>query len=218
MTAQAALKVALREVLGPNARRHGYKGSAPTWLQSNAVGDWAVVNVQSSSWSSSEALRCVINIAVAPERWLRWQRFRLGPAMPKSIAESLGLYRDRLHPTGTPVDLDGWWEITDHVSATDAVTDMVRRLEESGWALLDSLLAGDRMLDRVRRGDLGFAKGEHFREHFAAAEALLLMDQGPSEALDACLTGFGDDMRPAQRKNAEKFDVWVRAQAQRSVR
>lgn len=137
--------------------------------------------------------------------------------MPKSIAEYLGLYRDRLHPTGTPVGLEGWWEIKDQVSATEAVTDMVRRLEESGWALLDSLLARDRMLERVRRGDLGFAKGEHFREHFAAAEALLLMDQGPSEALDACLTGFRDDLTPAQRENVETFDDWVRAQAQHSA-
>ncbi|MGW9632036.1 DUF4304 domain-containing protein [Agromyces sp. NPDC055520] len=217
MTAQAALRTALREVLGPNARDHGYRGSAPTWRKSNSVGDWMVVNVQSSSSSNSDALKCVINIAAAPEPWLRWQRFRLGSNMPKSIAEFLGLYRDRLHPTGTPVDQDGWWEIKDQVSATDVVADMVTRLEASGWALLESLLARDRMLERVRRGDLGFAKGEHFREHFAAAEALLLMDQGPSDALDACLTGFGNDVTSAQRANPEKFDNWVRAQAQQSA-
>lgn len=100
MTVQEALKIALRDVLGPCARSYGFKGTDPTWRKSTASGDWAVVNVQSSSFSSAEHLKCVINLAVAPEPWLRWSRVKLGPGMPKSVTESLGLYRERLHPHG----------------------------------------------------------------------------------------------------------------------
>jgi hypothetical protein len=70
MTAQAALKAALRDIVAPAARTHGFKGSAPNWRRASAAGDWAVVNVQSSQYSSSGAVRCVINLAVAPAPWL----------------------------------------------------------------------------------------------------------------------------------------------------
>lgn len=132
MTAQAALKNALREVLAPAARMNGYKGSAPTWRKSSATGDWAVVNVQSSSWSTAGSLRCVVNLAFAPEPWLRWERESLGSGMPKTVTESLGLYRERLHPGGTPSGTDGWWEVSDDRSARLAVADMVVQLERSG--------------------------------------------------------------------------------------
>ena len=108
MTAQDALKGALRDILGPAARGHGYKGSAPTWRKSATSGDWAIVTVQSSSWSTAESLRCVVNLAFAPEPWLRWEKENLGAGMPKSVSESLGMYRERLHPEGTPARTDGW--------------------------------------------------------------------------------------------------------------
>lgn len=217
MTAQAALKMALRDVLGPDARLHGYKGSAPTWRKSNSYGDWVVVNVQSSSWNTSEEVRCVVNISAAPEPWLRWQGYGLGWSVPKSVTESLGLYRDRLHPTGTPVGADGWWEITGQRSAMAAVTDMVKQLEESGWGILDQLLRRDGMLDQIRRGDLGDFRREHHAVYFARAEALLLMDLGPSAALDACLTSALEGGMPEQRERAEQFDNWVRDQARMSI-
>jgi hypothetical protein len=49
----------------------------------NALGDWAVVNVQSSAYSTSESLRCAINLAVAPTPWLAWQPQSLG-SLPKA--------------------------------------------------------------------------------------------------------------------------------------
>jgi hypothetical protein len=94
MTAQAALRAALRDIVGPAARAAGFKGSAPTWRSANSHGDWAVVNVQSSRGSTAESLRCVINLAVAPAPWLDWRRESLG-SLPKSVTESLGLWRDR---------------------------------------------------------------------------------------------------------------------------
>ncbi|PVU82037.1 hypothetical protein DDP54_02320 [Cellulomonas sp. WB94] len=119
VTAQDDLKAALRDQLGPEARRHGYEGSPPSWRRASEAGDWAVVNVQSSSFSSAERLPCVVNLSFAPEPWLRWMAEWLGARMPKSVSESLGLYRERLHPEGTPAGTDGWWEVSDAASAGD---------------------------------------------------------------------------------------------------
>ena len=132
MTAQDALRTALRDHLGPAARRHGYKGSTPNWRKSSRAGDWAVVNVQPSSFSSAEDLRCVVNLAFAPEPWLRWQAESLGPGMPKSVSESLGLFRERLHPERTPAGSDGWWNVAAHdESAHAVVADMNAQLDRA---------------------------------------------------------------------------------------
>jgi hypothetical protein len=105
MTAQAALRAALRDIVGPAARAAGFRGSGSTWRSANSQGDWAVVNVQSSPWNTAEHVSCVINLAVAPAPWLDWQRELLG-GLPKSVSEPLGLYRDRLYPAGTPAGVD----------------------------------------------------------------------------------------------------------------
>lgn len=213
MTAQEALKIALRDVLGPCARSHGFKGTAPTWRKSTPSGDWAVINVQSSSFSSAENLKCVINLAVAPEPWLRWSRVRLGPGMPKSVTESLGLYRERLYPEGAAPGLDAWWEITDAASATSVVADMVAQLDVAGWPVLDRLLRPERMLEQVRSGSLGDWNRSTFGVFFARAEALLLMDGGPSPELHERTQFALENCMPQQRENALEFDAWVREQA-----
>lgn len=214
MTAQAYLKEILRDSVGPVARAHGFKGSSPTWRLANAWGDWAVVNVQSSSFSSSDRLRCVINISVAPEPWLRWTASKLGPGLPKTVNESLGLYRDRLHPAGTPDGSDGWWEITSERSAEAAGEDMLRQLDVGGWPLLTHLLQPGAMLEQVRSGSLGHMKRASLGVFFARAEAVLVMDDGPSDALDRALDYASSNCMPAQRDNAVKFESWVREQAQ----
>jgi Domain of unknown function (DUF4304) len=191
-------------------REHGYKGNAPTWRKSTPVGDWAVVNVQSSSFSSADRLRCVVNLAVAPALWLDWQRERLGAGMPKTIGDSLGLFRDRLHPTGTPERTDGWWEVTDARSAERAAHDMVTQLVDGGWPVLDRLLDRAALLERVRAGDLGHMKRESLGVFFARAEALLLIEGGPSPELDECLRYAKSNVMPGQEDNAATFDAWVR--------
>lgn len=213
MTVQEALKVALREMLGPSARIHGFKGTAPTWRKSTPSGDWAVVNVQSSSFSSADHLKCVINLAVAPGPWLRWSRVTLGPGMPKSVTEALGLYRERLHPEGTAPGHDAWWEITDAASAMSAVADMVVQLDVAGWPVLDRLLRPESMLEQVRSGILGNWKRSSHGVLFARAEALLLMDGGPSPELHERLQFALESCMPQQREHALEFDAWVRQQA-----
>lgn len=216
VTAQEALKAALRDLLSPAARSHGYKGSAPTWRKSSTPGDWAVVSIQSSSWSTSESLRCVVNLAFAPDPWLRWEREHLGAGMPKSVTESLGLYRERLHPEGTPEKTDGWWEVSDPESARLAVADMKIQLDRAGWPILDGMFSREAMLARLHEGDLGMMKQSNSGVFFARAEALLLMDAGPTEALESRLSYALENVLPTQREHAERFDAWVRSQAARA--
>lgn len=216
MTAQNALKAALRDLLGPAARSHGYKGSAPTWRKSSTSGDWAVVNVQSSSGGTARSVRCVVNLAFAPEPWLRWAAERLGVRMPKSVSESLGLYRERLRPEGTPEGTDGWWDVSDDESAHLAAADMNTQLERAGWPVLDSMFSREAMLARLYDGDLGMMKRSNFGVFFARAEALLLMDAGPSEALETRLNYAMDNVMHTEREPAERFDAWVRAEASKA--
>lgn len=216
MTAQEALKSALRDRIGPVARSRGYKGTAPTWRKESALGDWAIVNVQSSSSSSAERLRCVINLAFAPEPWLRWQAAQLGSGMPKSVNETLGLYRQRLHRTGALNGVEGWWEVTDATSAEIAVADMGARLADDGWDTLDAMFSRDTMMERLLSGDLGMVQGPRARVLGAQGAALLLMDDGPSDALDQHLEYAVLNISERKHESAQRFEVWVRSQAQKA--
>lgn len=189
------------------------QGYCPDVAEVESVGGLGLVNVQSSLFSTSESLRCVINLAVAPEPWLRWQREQLGKGMPRSATQCLGLYRERLHPTGTPEGTDGWWDVGGAESAVAAATDMAVQLESAGWPVLGRMLSAGGMLDQVRRGDLGSMKRADFRVFFARAEALLLMDRGPSDELEESLQDALEHCMPVQKENAIQFDEWVRGQS-----
>jgi hypothetical protein len=91
--------------------------------------------------------------------------------MPKNVTESLGLYRERLHPEGTPAGIDGWWEVSDPESARRAVADMNEQLERAGWPVLEHMFSRDAMMKRLRDGDLGMMKRSNFEVFFARAEA-----------------------------------------------
>jgi len=214
MTAQAALRAALRDIVGPAARAAGFKGSGSAWRSANSQGDWAVVNVQSSRWSTAESVRCVINLAVAPAPWLDWLRESLG-SLPKSVTESLGLWRDRLHPAGTPAGTDRWWQISSDSDARAAAADMVIQLADHGWPALTRLLNRQTLLNSIRSGDLGFWKAEHFDVLFAQAEAALIAEDGPSARLDELLDRATTHANPAQQANTAKFAAWARARAAR---
>jgi hypothetical protein len=133
--------------------------------------------------------------------------------MPKSVTESVGLYRKRLHPEGTPEGSAGWWEVSDDESARLAVADMNVQLARAGWPVLEAMFSREFMLTRLRTGDLGMMKRSTFDVFFARAEALMLMGDGPSEALESSLGYALDNVMPNQRAKAERFDTWVRHQA-----
>lgn len=137
----------------------------------------------------------------------------MGTGMPKPVTESLGPYRERLHPEGTAPGRDVWWEMTDAVSVTSAVADMVVQLDVAGWPVLDRLLRPETMLKQVRTGSLGNWKRSSSGVLFARAEALLLMDGGPSPELNERLKFALENCMPQQRENALEFDACVREQA-----
>ena len=168
-----------------------------------------MVNVQSSSWNTAQCVRCVINLAVAPAPWLDWMHESLG-SLPKSVRESLGLYRDRLHPADTPAGVDGWWQIRSQSDARTAAADMVAQLGEHGWPMLTRLLDRQALIESICSGNLGHTKGEH-EVFFARAEAVLIAEDGPSARLDELLERATANAIPAQQANAATFAAWVRA-------
>jgi Domain of unknown function (DUF4304) len=127
-----------------SGRRCGGRGSraaAPTWRKQNALGDWAVVNVQSSSWSSAEQVRCIVNLALAPAPWLAWTAYhRAHDAALQSYATSSrnvneyhGLFRVREEPSSNLAgDREAWWQVTDDATAQETALDIVRQLEVAG--------------------------------------------------------------------------------------
>jgi hypothetical protein len=155
----------------------------------------------------------VVNLGFAPEPWLRWLAEYLGAVMPKSVTESLGLYRERLHPEGTPEGTAGWWDVTDDESAGLAVADMVTQLDRAGWPVLETMFSREATKARLQDGDLGLMKRSNSQVFFARAEALLLMDAGRSDDLESRLDDALTNVMPRQRDHAERFDAWVRAQA-----
>jgi hypothetical protein len=163
----------------------GIQGIGSNVRSATSRGDWALVNVQSSSWNTAQCVRCVINLAVAPAPWLDWMRESLG-SLPKSVRESLGLYRDRLHSADTPAGVDGWWQISSQSAARTAAADMVVQLAEHGWPTLTRLLGRQALIGSIRSGNLGHTKGEH-EVFFARAEAVLIAEDGSSARLDELL-------------------------------
>lgn len=146
-------------------------------------------------------------------RTLRWQREQLGEGMPKSVPESLGLYRERLHPTGTPPGMDRWWEVKDSRCALTVATDMCVQLEAAGWPVLDRMLNPGGMPAQIREGLLGSRRRKDFEVLFARAEALLLMDRGLTDELERSLRNARKDCPPARKADTRRFDEWVRQQA-----
>jgi len=137
--------------------------------------------------------------------------------MPTAVSESLGLYRIRLHPSSAPTGVDVWWEVTDEGSAFEAAQDMVVGLEADGWSLLKRLLTREGMLSQIRSGDLGVMHRASLGVFFARAEALMLMDKGPSSALDEQLDFAMRNVIAGQAEDARRFDVWVREQTRHAT-
>lgn len=136
-----------------------------------------------------------------------------GAEMPKSVSESLGLFRGRLNPEGTPESQDDWWKVSDAESAHTAVADMIVQLDRAGWPVLEQMFTRDAFMARLQDGDLGMHRRSNSDVVFARAEALLLMDAGPSDALESRLSHALNNVTPYELEYAKRFDAWVRSEA-----
>ena len=212
VTIQTALRDAVRDVLAPQARAHGFKGSGRTWRRTNELGDCAIVNLQGSSYSSASSARYVINLSVVPEPWAASMAMTLG-RRPKALPESWGLYKRRLHPTGTPADTDQWWRADRPRAVEPVVADMVRRLDADGWPTLEKLLDREAMVEQARAGDLGFVTREHAPGYVATGLAVLLSDYGTSDELDEQLDLMLATSTTRALEHARELVAWIRARA-----
>ena len=102
------------------------------------------------------------------------------------------------------------------VSAQEALRSALRDVLGPGWPVLEHMFSRDAMMARLPGGDLGMMKRSNFGVLFARAEALLLMVDDPSDALESQLTYALDNVSATQRGHAERFDAWVRREAARA--
>lgn len=214
MTEAAALETALRAAIedraGPALRAAGYDESGSTWRRRNPGGDWAVVDLQTTA--SDGVARCVVGLAVVPGPWLDFMGEWLGRP-PHQVNESLGLYRERLTPSGSPAGDDGAWQVADPAGAAAVAEEVAERLKRDGLPLLDRLLDRDAFLATLRAGDLGMIKIENFIGLFPFAEAVLLSDDGPSDRLEELLELAHVQAVPERKDSAARYAAWIRARA-----
>ncbi|KQO64537.1 DUF4304 domain-containing protein [Curtobacterium sp. Leaf261] len=168
MTTRQLLRDALRTILGPAVRAHGYRGTAPTWRKESELGDVAVINMQMSAYGSAWDSSCVVNLSVEVVPWAEMTAARMGIGTRQLLHSPGGLWHRRLTPSEASDDgPEQWWSVTDEASARFVVEDVVAQLEDRWFGVLDDLLAPGGMLRQVRSGDLGYGHVADWQEHFA---------------------------------------------------
>jgi hypothetical protein len=135
---------------------------------------------------------------------------------PRKVPHGMGMYFDRYEPAAGTQSREGWWDVYDEASAAAAVGNIIGQLDGGGWARLDSLLEPRGLLAAVQSGDLGFVKRTSANVTlFASAEALLLMDAGPSDGLDAALEvlRLAQGRTEAETRSRGDYVSWVQTQS-----
>ena len=207
MTATEAYRACLRDRIGPALREEGFRGSGSTWSLRSAQGDLAIVNAQSSSFSSKAEVRFTVNLSIVCVPWSKYQ----GLPIPKAPKEYHGLWRDRLHPSsGAPaVGPDRWWSVTDEATAQHAADDVVAQVKSVGVPVLRRLLHREELIRTVRAGDLGFAKGPGWTTLFDSILVVLLTDEGRTNEAAEVLARLGMKEDEASQIAFQKLTHWL---------
>jgi uncharacterized protein DUF4304 len=179
----------------PVLAAHGFSRKGRTYRHRADGGDLAVVEFQASSGSTPQRYLCYINLAVVTAAWLDWITQGKPPAEPGS---AYGLYRTRLLRPGTGDDL---WSI----DSPDTARQRGQELAEVLPARLSELV---RLLDRDEfrhrvRSDPALSA----RQSELVMEIALLVDDGPSRALDDALA------RMPRAGSGAAFVDWARRRA-----
>jgi hypothetical protein len=209
MTASEALNAAIKEVIGPSLRIHGFRGSGTRWTLMSARGDVAIVNIQRSSGSNQDEVRFIVNLAVVPVPWWSWKGY--GDLPMKSPKESHGLWRDRLNPSGPgdPQGVEQWWSVTSSASAAAAVDDVAQQLETEGIPKLSRLLDREQLLNSVRSEDLGHLRGPANSVFFDIALVVLLADEGGGDEMNQALARLSEAENEQAQASALRLRRWL---------
>lgn len=211
VTAQEILRAEVKAVLAPALRQAGFTGSQGTWVMRAPNDDCALVNLQSSRFSTADDLRAVLDLAVIPAPWWDWLR-ALNSERPQAPKEQHGLWRRRLHAGAGPSDRSGWWVISDATSAHLAVADMVEQLRsEHGLPLLLKLLNRPALLDLLRGVFPAFGTAEV--GYADRALAVLLAGSGPSDEPNEVLDRIATRTVDATSAVDATLRAWVSRQS-----
>jgi hypothetical protein len=212
VTARELLRTEVKTALAPELRRVGFAGSQGTWVLRAPNQDCAVVNLQSSQFSTADDLRCVLNLALIAAPWWDWLQALNPERSYRAPKQQHGLWRRRLHAGQGPADPSGWWAISDANTAHLAVADMVEQLRSrDGLPLLLPLLDRAVLLDLLRSIPPAFGTAE-----IGAADralAVVLADAGPSEELDEVLDRIRQRTSDATEPVDAAFRAWARRRA-----
>ena len=191
MTARDAYKHMLKERVGPALRAFGFRGSGSTWRLLADNGDIAIVNAQGSRYSTRDEVLFYVNVAVVPEPWWAWVRSRFPGTVNASAAD--GLWHQRLEPSPPPGEhqLTPWWSVQDSASAQMCGDELCRRLATESVPRLRALLDRAVLRSELREND--------------RAVAILLVDEGPNDALNALIEGIEPD--------APEYADWLRVRS-----
>lgn len=210
MAPREDLRDALKNIVGPFLRSEGFRGSAPVWRLKTDQGDFAIVDVQRSKWSTLDQVECTINLAVVPGPWWDWQRhWRKGISVVEGSdrpSEGHGLYRSRLHPTGAAGGADTWWRIRNASDASSAADDMVDQLGANGLPALRLMLDRDSMVAALRQRDIGPMSDRGL--------AVMLSDLGPTEELEQLLRKIDALANTPHGGWTVELTAWVRHRAE----
>ncbi len=204
--AQESLRGVLRDRLGPVLRAAGFKGSAPTWTLSSPNGDRAVVNVQSSDFSSKNEALFTVNLSIVPNAWWRRRNHQLRKNESRAVKEYDGLWRDRLRARHQQAaNRPEWWSVTDDAAAQRAVDDVVGQMENGVLAQLRQLLEPGAILAAARSGHLGHASFDT-----RGALAVLLTENDPGDELPDLLTDLETEEDARLRSTFRPLTEWCR--------
>jgi hypothetical protein len=213
VTAIDDYKAMLKDQVGPALRGAGFKGSAGNWRLAADNGDLVIVEAQSSTMTTKDRVLFTINLAAVPAPWVAFKHD--GYDLPKILHAYHGVLGERLHALrgGVSRGGEGWWEVTDALSAAVCGTDINQQLVTNAFPVMRRLLDRRQLIAALKTGAMGIpgSRGRAPINYYALA--ILLAEDGPSADLEAALAAVAADRRPVIHAHNERVLAWARSRA-----
>ncbi|HWG97856.1 MAG TPA: DUF4304 domain-containing protein [Pilimelia sp.] len=203
------LDLMLRDHITPVLTAAGYRRRGREYTRRAPHGDVAIVHLQTSAGSVGDQVDFYVNLGAVPASYADWLGELFGAPLARPGHEH-GLWRDRLRPPPELADEPGpygsdRWRLRGAAGVAACGAGLAAALTATALPLLADLLDRDRFLALHR--DPGRPLGTGV---VTFPEIFLLVDAGPSAALDAELAKL-DAADPAEDPTAPRLAAWARA-------